>query len=361
MISRVRLVLFPLVALSAFAAIGCGGSDDEQAGEVVLYYSADEYVARPIIERFEERTNINVLGRGDTEATKTTGLVQKLREEHRQGRPRADVFWSSEVFLTIQLADEGVLAPIPGAEDRPWPESLRDPEDRWRGFARRARVIVFNNEQLSPAQAPDQLVDLLDERWKGRIAMARPQFGTTRGHMGALVALWGAEAAAEWLERLNDNGVRLVDGNAEVVRAVAQGEAMVGLTDTDDVWSGQRNGWPVDLKYARHELPVGALGVETSGSAETGGIMLIPNTAARVKGGPNPENAERLIRYLLSEEVERALAESDSHNIPVRPELAEEYSQYAPPPALESIDATFEDIAEAMPEAMRLCREHLGG
>ncbi|MEZ6163920.1 MAG: hypothetical protein R3B67_05735 [Phycisphaerales bacterium] len=47
-----------------------------------------------------------------------------------------------------------------------------------------------------------------------------------------------------------------------MVRAVAMGEIDVGLTDTDDVWSGQQNGWKVDfaslnpLKITSHQRAV---------------------------------------------------------------------------------------------------------
>jgi iron(III) transport system substrate-binding protein len=95
---------------------------------------------------------------------------------------------------------------------------------------------------------------------------------------------------------------------------VAQGQAKIALTDTDDVWVAQRNGWPVDLVYPRH------------GSA---GTLLIPNTVARVRGGTHETEAAALIDFLLSEEVERFLAASDSHNIPIRPGLAREFPRYA--------------------------------
>jgi iron(III) transport system substrate-binding protein len=48
------------------------------------------------------------------------------------------------------------------------------------------------------------------------------------------------------------------------------------------------------------------------------GTLLIPNTVALIRGGPNPEEAKRLIDYLLSREVEQRLAFSDSMQIPVR-------------------------------------------
>jgi iron(III) transport system substrate-binding protein len=341
---RTGLTLLALV-LGLSSASSC---DDFRPppGEVVLYYSADDYVAQPIIDAFEEVSGLTVRALGDTEATKTTGLVQRLRAE--SSAPRADVYWSSEVFLTIQLAREGLFSPLRAPRSRDYPSrKLLEDGDLWRGFAQRARVVVFNTERVEASEAPQTMQDLLDPRWKGRIVMARPQFGTTRGHMAMLVEQWGPEATRGWLEGLAANDVRLLDGNSSVVRAVANGEALVGLTDTDDVWSGQRNGWPINLTYVQHDIDGRSIGP-----------LLIPNTVAVVDGGPNPDAAQRLAAFLLSEAVERMLAESDSHNIPTSPSVAAEFSQYAVPGAA-VVD--YERIADAMDEAMRLCDEALGG
>ncbi len=334
------------------ALLSCNNADpaaDAQSGEVVLYVSADPHVYEPVVAAFEAETGVRVVVRGDSEATKTTGLVQRLRAE--RDHSNADVFWSSEVFLTIELADEGVLAPHDTPAVADWPTDLRDAEKRWHAFAMRARVFVYNTERTPTDAVPTSLHDLLQPRFAGgRIAMARPQFGTTRGHMGALIALWGEAIAARWIDDIGHSDVRLYDGNATVVRAVAMGEVEIGLTDTDDVWAGQRNGWPVDLVYARHDVPTSA------GGPIQAGPLVIPNTVARVAGGPNPDHAATLIDFLLSERVERMLAESDSHNVPIREALASEFPRYAvPDPA--SVD--YAEAAASMPRAMELCENHL--
>jgi iron(III) transport system substrate-binding protein len=343
-----------MAALSA-AVVGCaesgspGGDDARESRRVVLYVSADPHVYEPVVAAFEEQTGIVVAVRGDTEAAKTTGLVQRLRAE--RDHPQADVFWSSEVFLTSQLAQEGVLAPHDTPAVAEWPEALRDEGRLWHAFAMRARVIVFNSERMAASVVPGSLHDLLQPRFAGgRLAIARPQFGTTRGHMGALLEMWGDAVAARWIEDIGLHGARLYDGNASVVRAVAMGEVEVGLTDTDDVWAGQRNGWPVDLVYVRHDVPL------APGGPIEAGPLVIPNTVARIEGGPNPGAAAELIDFLLSERVERMLAESDSHNVPIREALAGEFPRYAVP---DPAQVDYAKAAASMPRAMELCEQHL--
>jgi iron(III) transport system substrate-binding protein len=258
------------------------------------------------------------------------------------------VFWSSEVFFTVRLAREGLLATHVSETTNAWPARLTGPEHRWHGMAQRARVVVHNTKAIDKNDAPRNMHDLLDVRFQDRIVMARPQFGTTRGHMAALAALWGEEAFRDWLVRLEVNGVRLLDGNSAVVRAVATGEADVGLTDTDDVWAGQRNGWPVDMVYVRHDLA-------SRGVSE--GPMMIPNAVSIIAGGPHPEEAALLADYLLSERLERMLAESESRNVPVRDALAAEFPALAVP---DPMTVGFETITDHMELAVRLCEELLG-
>jgi len=80
------------LALLVGAMQGCARRE-EPSNRVVLYCSVDQAIAEPIIADYERRTGCRVLVRFDTEASKTVGLVQRLRAE--QSRPRADLFWSS--------------------------------------------------------------------------------------------------------------------------------------------------------------------------------------------------------------------------------------------------------------------------
>jgi iron(III) transport system substrate-binding protein len=61
------------------------------------------------------------------------------------------------------------------------------------------------------------------------------------------------------------------------------------------------------------------------------GTLFIPNTLAIIKDSPNPEAAEKLVDYLLSPEVEAALAAGPSAQIPLRPGVAASPRVKTPP------------------------------
>lgn len=330
----------PLIGLLiGVVLIGLSCKDRSDRPQVVLYCSVDQEVAEPIIAGFEKRSGIRVLAKYDTEASKTVGLAQRIRAE--AAAPAADVFWSGEVFHTIRLARDGLLLSYRSEPAANWPGAFADPNGYWHGFALRARVIGYNTNRVPAAQAPKSLEDALDPRWKGRLVMASPAFGTAGGDVASWFAHYGRDRAREILQRLKDNGVRLVSGNSTAVRMVATGQADLCFTDTDDIYAGQRNGWPVAMNF-----------LDQGGD----GVLAIPNTAAMIKGGPNPQNAKVLMRFLLSEELEQLAAESDSHNSPIHAEVAKKYPQYAIPNPLR---VDYARVADFLPEAIGAAREVL--
>lgn len=314
-------------------------------GRVVLYTSADQEYAEQIVKAFATAyPEVEILPRYDTELTKTTGLVERLRSE--ASAPQADVFWSSENFLTIQLASENLLQPPPDdviAALGDWPATFRDPEHRWFGFAGRARVVAYHPGRVREDELPQAWQDLTDPRYRNRVVMADPNFGTTRGHIATFFALWGPEAGEAYLQALRDNGVRIVRSNSQAVRELISGAADYAMTDTDDVWAVQRNGEDIRLVYPRHG--------DTAGQ----GTLLIPNTAALIAGRPGEDPAQRaaahaLLMYLLSPDVERLLYESDSHNVPiVHHEAIAIDAKYEVPDPLQ---IPYDEVVAVMPTAI---------
>ena len=227
------ITLFGLLAIGTLGFWGCGGGES-----VVVYVSADESVARPILVAFEAKTGIRVDPVFDTEASKTTGLANRLREE--RNRPRADLFWSSENVQTIRLAEEGVLVEAHSPTLDAWPDAARDRLSRWFAFGARARVIVYSTERVPAADVPTTWMQLAQDRWVGRIAMADPRFGTIRTHMGVLASVWDrrmmpGETAGQLLSGIRQvveplGGVVLVR-RVDAVHVVAQRDVYRGQGD----------------------------------------------------------------------------------------------------------------------------------
>src|SRR3954463_11252753 len=80
----------------------------ESAGSVIVYCSADKEFAELIFKAYEAKTGMKVLPLYDTEETKTAGLAARLVAE--KGRPKADVFWSSDTSRAVALVDQRLTA-----------------------------------------------------------------------------------------------------------------------------------------------------------------------------------------------------------------------------------------------------------
>jgi iron(III) transport system substrate-binding protein len=329
-----------LAASLPFACLAfLSACDRAPTNRVVIYTSVDEPFARAVLKRFEADTGLTVEAVYDTEAGKTTSFLHRLRREAES--PRADVWWSSEVFTSVELAAEGLLQPYESSEAADIPSAWKDPDHFWTGTAARARVVAYHPDRIDPAELPPTWQGYATSDWAPRVAIANPQFGTTRGHVGAMFAFWGPEAARDFLRTLKTEGATVAEGNGQTVRLVAGGQVDLGFTDTDDVWVMQERGEPIELVYPR-------MGPDRP-------AMWIPCTAALVKGAPHPDAARRLIDYLVSAAVEEQLAASDSRNVPVRPALRKQVGYDGPTPE----PLPYAEIAATLETAMQATRDIL--
>lgn len=288
------------LALGAWLALSVAVAPAQQTA--VIYTSTDQEYAEVVLKELESATGLKVAAVFDAEASKTVGLERRLLAE--KDKPRADVFWNSEFLRTHRLDRQGVLAATVVDKAYALPASVTTP--RSVGFGVRARVIAVHAPSVAEAERPQRLEDLTDPRFKGRVAIARPLFGTTSTHFAALHASWGAERYTAFLQGLKRNGVMVLPGNGDVRDAVAAGRASVGLTDTDDAIGAIRRGQPLAMIFPDQ-------------SAE--GSFGVYMTVARVAGGPNAASAQKIVDYLASERAEQRLIELGAVQIPVRPQL----------------------------------------
>lgn len=293
--------------LVAVALTACGGQPNttnnstSATKEVTIYVSTDRVFSEPILKAYEQKTGVKVNAVYDTEETKSTGLANKLLAE--KNNPQADVFWSNEPVRTLVLKSRGVLTPYTSANAEGIPTTFRDPQSFWTGFSARIRVIVYNTKLVKQEEAPKSIYDLTDPKWKDQVAIADPRFGSTSFHVAALYVELGDEKADEFFRKLKANGVKIVPGNSVVRDLVAKGEVKMGLTDTDDVNVALEDKQPVAMV-----LP----------DRDGLGAALMPNMVSLIAGAPNAEAGKKLIDYLLSAEVEKALAQSEAVQIPLR-------------------------------------------
>lgn len=289
-------------SLIILVLIGCV-SQLNRSPQVTIYVSADEQIAREIFVAFTKKTGIKVMWVGDTEVSKTTALVHRILQERK--KPIADVFWSSEILGMIKLANENLLERHHSIIADSWPAAHRDDLQRWFGFSPRARVIAYDPTRVQASELPKYW-------WAyGDAAIADPRFGTTGTHLSVMASFPNQFSA--FIDSLR--GERFLGGNAATLQAVIDGIEKFAMTDTDDVHTAIARGDSVSMHFPRHHDATG------------GGTLLIPNTVGIIKGCSYPKHAAEFIDYMLSDEVAVLLARSTSHNIPLQPNVAEQFPE----------------------------------
>jgi iron(III) transport system substrate-binding protein len=289
----VCLAVLPLATL-----VGCKGRSSSR--EVTVYTSVDQVFSEPLFRDFEQRTGVRVRAVYDTEETKSTGVLNRLIAE--SSHPQADVFWSGDSVRPFQLIKRGLVEPYGSPEARSLPPSARAGDGSWTGFAARARVLLVNKTKVTASDMPRSIKDLASPRWRGQAAVANPLYGTTTMHVAALFSVWGTTQTRAFLDEVKANGAKIASSNGEVKRLVVSGEVALGLADTDDANEAMHESSDVAVVYP---------------DQDDLGVLVIPTAVVVLRGSPHPEEARRLVDYLVSAEVEKRMAESAGH-MPLR-------------------------------------------
>jgi iron(III) transport system substrate-binding protein len=308
---------------------------------VVVYVSEDQVFSEPILKDFERDTGITVKSVFDTEEAKSTGVMNRLIAE--KDNPQADVYWANEPVRADVLKQRGVSAPYVSPSADGIAAQFKDPDNHWTGFSARARLLLVNAKSTLK---PTSVLAYVDSSAKGRAAIANPLFGTTTAYVAALFTVWGDDRARTFMNQTKANEVKMTTSNGESADFVASGQADFALVDSDDAISGKKQGKPVEIVYPDQDQG----GV---------GVLILPNAAVLIKGGPNSENGKKLIDYILSKDTERKLAFADCAQIPL-------HAGVETPPEVRRIEdmkpmnVVYSDLARKMEEIQPFLKQWAG-
>ncbi|MDR3635776.1 MAG: extracellular solute-binding protein [Isosphaeraceae bacterium] len=337
-----RLVMVGAAIVALAVGAGVYWKFAHKRPEVVVYTALDREFSEPVLELYASKTGVDVLPKFDVESTKTVGLFNLLVFEGPS--PRCDLFWNNEIVNTIRLKDKGLLAPFRPKNADDFPATFKAKDGTWYGFAARARILLVNTKLIPDEAQPASIEDLVDPKWKGKVGLAKPLFGTTATHAACLFTAWGDERAKAFFRKLRANGAQVFSGNRQVATAVGNGEIAFGLTDTDDALAELSEGRPVTIVYPDRE-------------PNQLGTLFIPNTLALIRGARHKESAEDLANFLLSPDAETALAQGPGGQIPLNPRVKAK-TMVETPKTVHAMEVDFEAAARRWDEtAAFLLRE----
>lgn len=317
-------------AVLAVGAAACGG-DDEGAGtapgevsELTVYSGRSEALVAPIFERFTEETGIDLSVRyGDT-----AEMAATIREEG--GSSPADVFFGQDAGALGALEKEGLLATLSPEVLDAVPAEFRSPDGRWVGTSGRARVIGYDTRVVDEADLPDSVMDLTDERWKGKVGWV-PGNASFQAFITAMRAEMGDEATEQWLRDMKANDAQVYERNGVLRDAIANGEVELGLLNHYYIAQARAEAPDADAYPVGLHFPPGG---DVGALINVAGGGVLESSDKRAAG-------EQLLAFLLSAEAQEFFVE-ETKEYPVVAGVA------APPdlPALDSIEQPKVDLAD---------------
>ena len=297
---RKRIPLLFFVCLSIFCLLlsSCGrrarGGElpdaPKEEQRLILYTSHKEELWKPIVKEFEERTGIWV----EVVSGGTNLLLEGIAE--KKGEVDADLFFGGGVESLNAFSDYFIPYEAQGMEKVD--SQFRSMDGVWTPFSALPVVLIYNDKLLVPEELASW-EDLLNPKFKGKIALANPSHSASAftGLLSFMEAARGKSPftgdGAEESEILHQIAKQLegkeYEDSGEVPEAVADGSKLVGITLEETALKYIAKGKNIGIVYPKE------------------GTSVVPDAGAILKGAKHLENAQKFLDFSISEECQEIL------------------------------------------------------
>lgn len=278
------LIAFFLCACTQSSILNNEFSLDEK-NKLVVYTSHKEDVYGPIIKEFEERTGIWV--------QVITGGTAEILEQiaNNNDSIAGDIVFGGGVESLE--AYSGMFLPYQYYQNEKLDQTYRSESSKWTVFTKLPIVFVYNNKLVYESAAPQGWEDLLNEKWKGKVAYADPhKSGTAYTALVTLMQVMGRdnwEAMERFLYILDG---KILEDSGQVVDEVAAGTRLVGITLEESALKKIAAGMNITMVYPCE------------------GTSVIPDGSAIISNAPHRENARLFMDFILDQDVQKHIVDN---------------------------------------------------
>ncbi len=288
------------------------GADREQRllegarkeGQVTVYSSmiADQAL-RPVLNGFEAKYPFV---KAQYVRDDPPQQLQKVMAEARAGRMVVDALESTGLEVPVRAA--GINQPFWSPQIEVYPPERRDPDNYWAPTRFSYLGACYNTNLVKPGDVPKSFDDLVDPKWKGKIAWSSTVIGAMLFITGVRNFM-GEEKALAYLQKLAAQDIApIASANRVVVDRVMAGEYALCL----DAFLHH------PIISARKGAPVAPLPLDP--------VLTVVSSVMLPKAPPHPYAAMLFIDYLLSKEGQARLQGADYFparpDVPASPDLA---------------------------------------
>jgi ABC-type Fe3+ transport system substrate-binding protein len=216
----------------------------------------------------------------------------RLMNEARAGRVQADIFDGLSVMEPLRR--EGLVASYTSPHAARYPAEMRDKDGYWHAILLYVLTPGINTTLVRPGQAPKSYQDLLDTKWKGKMAWNPSSVAGAVGFVGATLLSMGEERGNEYLDALSKQGVVNIEASSRAI--------------LDQVIAGE---YPMVLMCFNNHTVISAARGAPSDWLKIEPVPVAFDAVSLLKDAPHPNAARLLLDFLTSEEGQMVLQESN--------------------------------------------------
>ena len=270
------------------------------ANEVNIYSARHYDTDQVLYDAFTAQTGIRV------NIIEASGDEIVARIQAEGANSPADLLITVDGGRLHRAVEAGLFQPVQSEilETRV-PEALQHPDNLWFGLTTRARVIFYSIAEGLPEGVEDY-EDLADPAYAGMVCMRSSGNIYSVSLMAELIESLGEEAAEAWGRGLNANLARAPQGgDTDQLKALAAGECRLAVSNTYYWGRLMASSNPADVEVARQIAFI----FPNQGNR---GTHVNISGAGVLTTAPNRDNAIRLLEYLVSDEAQQVLADSNN-------------------------------------------------
>ncbi|MCV6627895.1 MAG: extracellular solute-binding protein [Cellvibrionaceae bacterium] len=295
------------------SACGDGGGAEQPAAQqakapeqkpvVTVYSSRKEHLIKPLFDRYQQNTGVEVRYITD----KAGPLMERLLAEG-ESTP-ADIFMTVDAGNLWQASQKGLFAPTQSeALERDVPAHLQAANNDWFGLSVRARTIVYATDRVQPSDL-SSYEQLADDSWKGRLCLRTSKKVYNQSLVATMIKTLGEEAAEGivkgWVANL---ATEPFSNDTKAMEAVAAGQCDATIVNT--YYFGR-------LKKKQPDIGLALFWPNQDGR----GVHVNISGAGITKYAKAPAEAQKLLEWLASSEAQGQFAELNQE-YPVNPAVA---------------------------------------
>lgn len=277
---RRLLVALAVVLASSYTYGADKALQDKARAEGRVAFYANITAVEPIMKAFSADTGV----KADYTRISTTKFVATAITEFEAGKFMADVVQGPLPVLEL-LKEKGMLATYRSPIAAGYPEWTRK-DGVIQLFGIEYIGLIYNKEQVKPADVPKRYEDLAHPKWKDKIVMPNPSNHATT--IGWLIGLREHvfKSEADWMKFLKGlaaNRPMFVASLGPTPAPIESGEKVIGISMPKYIITKA----PAPLDWARLQQP----------------LMGTPRAIAVSAKAPHPNAARLFIDYWLSKKA----------------------------------------------------------